>query len=151
MIDGVVIKPLTVHPDERGWLMEILRRDDPSFRGFGQVYVTAVFPGIVKGWHYHQHQWDHFAVVKGTVKLVMYDRREASPTRGEIVELYPGAHQPLLVGIPPEVAHGFKGVGTEEAIVINVPDQPYDAAHPDEFRIDPHGGEIEYDWSRSDG
>ncbi|MFQ5719024.1 MAG: dTDP-4-dehydrorhamnose 3,5-epimerase family protein [Acidobacteriota bacterium] len=151
MIDGVVIRDLEVHPDERGWLMEILRRDDPCFRGFGQVYATAVWPGVIKGWHYHRRQWDHFAVVSGTVKLVLFDRREDSATRGQVMEMYPGVHHPVLVAIPPEVAHGFKGVGTSEAIVINVPDQPYDPADPDEYRIDPTGEQIPYDWSRKDG
>jgi dTDP-4-dehydrorhamnose 3,5-epimerase len=151
VIHGVALKPLIVHPDERGWLMEILRRDEPSFRAFGQVYVTAVYPGVIKGWHLHRRQWDHFAVVRGTVRMVLYDGREDSPTRGEVMELYPGAHRPLLVTIPPQVAHGFKGVGTEEALVVNVPTEPYAAADPDEIRIDPHGGVIPYDWTRRDG
>jgi dTDP-4-dehydrorhamnose 3,5-epimerase len=149
-IDGVAIKRLKVHPDERGRLMEILRRDDPLFRQFGQVYVTTVFPGVVKGWHFHRRQWDHFAVVHGTVKMVLFDGRPESPTRGQVMELFPGVHEPLLVAIPPLVAHGFKGVGTAEAVVVNVPTEPYDHDEPDEHRIDPHSGEIPYDWSRRD-
>ncbi|MFQ5767538.1 MAG: dTDP-4-dehydrorhamnose 3,5-epimerase family protein [Acidobacteriota bacterium] len=101
MIEGVGIKSLVVHPDERGRLMEILRRDDEIFKGFGQVYVTSVYPGVVKGWHYHRRQWDQFAVVAGTVKMVLFDRREASATHGETMELYPGLDQPMLVAIPP--------------------------------------------------
>ncbi len=143
----MVLKPLVVHPDERGRLMEILRSDDPLFRQFGQVYVTTVYPGVVKGWHYHKRQWDHFAVVQGTVKMALFDLRPESATRGALMELFPGAHNPLLVAIPPLVAHGFKGVGTVEAVVVNVPTLPYDAASPDEHRIDPDSGEIPYDWS----
>jgi dTDP-4-dehydrorhamnose 3,5-epimerase len=147
VIEGVAIKSLVVHVDERGRLMEILRRDEPLFRGFGQVYVTTVHPGVVKGWHYHRRQWDHFAVVSGTVKMVLYDRRETSSTRGEIMELFPGEHRPMLVAIPPEVVHGFKGVGTREAVVVNAPTEPYDAAAPDEYRIDPATPDIPYDWA----
>lgn len=146
-IEGVAIKQLVVHPDDRGRLMEILRSDEPMYKQFGQVYVTTVFPGVVKGWHYHRKQWDHFAVVQGTVKMVLYDRRAGSPTHGELMELYPGLHAPMLVAIPPEVAHGFKGVGECEAVVVNVPTRPYDAGSPDEYRIDPSSGEIPYDWS----
>jgi dTDP-4-dehydrorhamnose 3,5-epimerase len=96
-IQGVLVTRLRVHVDERGRLMEILRRDDPAFRAFGQVYMTSVFQGVVKGWHYHREQWDHFAVVHGTVKMVLYDRRPDSASKGELMELYPGVHNPMLV------------------------------------------------------
>ncbi|MEM2982926.1 MAG: dTDP-4-dehydrorhamnose 3,5-epimerase, partial [Candidatus Bathyarchaeia archaeon] len=65
MIEGVRVKNLRVIPDERGRLMEILRSDDQIFRGFGQVYMTTAYPGVVKGWHYHKVQYDNMAVVKG--------------------------------------------------------------------------------------
>ncbi|MFH1537742.1 MAG: WxcM-like domain-containing protein, partial [bacterium] len=78
MIDGVKEKKLRVIPDERGFLMEMLRSDDPFFQKFGQVYLTAAYPGVVKGWHYHKKQTDHFIAVKGMMKVVLYDRREGS-------------------------------------------------------------------------
>ncbi|MBI4042726.1 MAG: dTDP-4-dehydrorhamnose 3,5-epimerase family protein, partial [Deltaproteobacteria bacterium] len=92
LIDGVVIKPLRVIVDERGRLMELLRRDDPFFEEFGQVYMTTAYPGVVKGWHYHKQQADHFAVVKGMIKLVLFDPREESPTKGLINEFFLGIH-----------------------------------------------------------
>jgi len=152
MIDGVIIKRAKVIADERGRLMEMIRCDEPDFfTGFGQVYMTTVYPGVVKGWHYHHLQDDNFAVVKGMIKLVLYDRRPDSPTFGEINQFFMGEHNPLLVHIPREVVHGFKGVGSDEAIIINLVTQPYNYQIPDEFRIDPHGGEIPYDWARKDG
>lgn len=151
MIHGTQVKPLKVIPDERGRLMEIMRCDDEHFSRFGQVYMTTAYPGVVKAWHYHHKQDDNFTVVKGMVKLVLYDRRPDSPTCGEIGEFFIGEHRPLLVHIPREVAHGFKAVGTEEAIIVNLVTEPYDYQNPDEFRIEPHGTEISYDWSRKDG
>ena len=151
MIFGVKTKVLKVIPDERGRLMEIMRCDDEHFSRFGQVYMTTAYPGVVKGWHYHHKQDDNLTVVKGMVKLVLYDRRPDSPTCGEISEFFIGEHRPLLVHIPREVAHGFKAVGTEEAIIVNLVTEPYDYQNPDEFRIEPHGTEISYDWSRKDG
>ena len=152
MIDGVNTKQAKVVTDERGRLMEMIRRDEPDFfTGFGQVYMTTAYPGVVKGWHYHHKQDDNFVVVRGMVKLVLYDRRFDSPTYGEIAQFILGEHNPLVVHIPREVAHGFKGIGTEEAIIINLVTEPYNYASPDEFRIDPHGGEIPYDWARKDG
>jgi dTDP-4-dehydrorhamnose 3,5-epimerase len=151
MIHEVVTKKLRVIPDERGRLMEILRSDDELFSKFGQVYMTTAFPGVVKGWHYHKKQTDHFSVVKGMIKLVLYDSRKDSPTQGEVNEFILGEHNPLLVKIPPLVFHGFKCVSEQEAICINVPTEVYDYDQPDEFRIDPHENDIPYSWERKDG
>ena len=149
-IEGVQTKPLRVIPDERGRLMEILRCDDPVFRRFGQIYMTSVYPGAVKAWHYHKTQYDNLAAVKGMVKLVLYDDRPASSTRGELMELFIGDHNPLLVQVPPSVYHGFKGLGAEESLVINCPTEPYNRSQPDEYRLDAHTPQIPYDWARKD-
>ncbi len=152
MIEGVVVKKLKVISDERGRLMEILRCDESDYlTKFGQVYMTTAYPGVVKGWHYHKLQDDNFAVVRGMIKLVLYDQRQTSLTHGEVNEYFIGEHNPVLVHIPKGIAHGFKGIGTKEAIIVNTVTEPYDYKNPDEFRIDPHTGEIPYDWSRKDG
>lgn len=151
MIEGVQIKTLRVIADERGRLMEILRCDDEMFQGFGQVYMTTAHPGVVKGWHYHKQQADNMAVVQGMMKIVLYDDREGSPTRGEVNEFFAGIHHPILVHIPPWVFHGFKCVSAEEAIVVNTPTEAYNYREPDEFRVDPHNNAIPYDWGRRDG
>ncbi|HWQ03453.1 MAG TPA: dTDP-4-dehydrorhamnose 3,5-epimerase family protein [Candidatus Nitrosotenuis sp.] len=147
MIDGVRTKALRVISDERGRLMEILRADDELFLRFGQVYMTTAYPGVVKGWHYHKKQVDHFAVVRGMIKLVLYDDRAGSTTRGQCNEFFLGTHNPLLVQIPAGVLHGFKCIGEEEAIVINCPTEVYRYDEPDEFRVDPFSKEIPYDWA----
>ncbi len=149
-IDGVNLKQLRVVPDERGRLMEILRCDDPIFKQFGQVYLTTVYPGVVKAWHYHRKQDDYIACVGGMLKLVLYDDREGSGTRGELMEFFIGEHNPLLVQVPAGVYHGFKAVGTEETLVINCPTEPYNREDPDELRLDAHTKEIPYDWARKD-
>ena len=150
LIEGVRTKRLKPIPDERGCLMEILRADDDLFLKFGQVYITTAYPGVVKAWHYHETQYDHFAVVKGMMKVVLYDPRPASPTRGRINEFFLGERNPLLVQIPPLVYHGFKCVGETEGIVINCTTEVYRAEAPDEFRIDPHDNDIPYRWERKD-
>ncbi len=147
MIAGVRVKSLRVIPDERGRLMEILRADDELFQKFGQVYMTTAFPGVVKGWHFHKKQTDNFAVVRGMIKLVLYDNREGSATRGQVDEFFLGEHNAQLVQVPPLVLHGFKCVSAEEAVVINCPTEPYNHKEPDEFRVDPASGEVPYDWA----
>lgn len=151
MIDGVAAKKLRVIPDERGRLLEILRADDELFSRFGQAYVTTAYPGVVKGWHYHKKQIDYFAVVKGMAKLVLYDNRDNSPTKGDINEFVIGEHNPVLVRIPTLVLHGFQCLSQEEAICINLPTEVYNYDQPDEFRVDPHRNDIPYAWERKDG
>ena len=121
MIQGVLTKSLKLIPDERGHLMEILRNDDAIFEKFGQVYKTTAYPGVVKGWHYHKVQSDNMVVVKGMMKIVLYDSREDSPTKGEVNEFFVGEQNNILVHIPPYVYHGFKCISTEPARADEVP------------------------------
>jgi len=151
LIDGVRTKTLRLIPDERGWLMEILRSDDPDyFQKFGQVYVSATYPGVVKAWHYHKHQIDNFACVSGMVKLVLVDTREGSPTKGAINEFFLGTQNPTLVRVPNLVYHGWKCISTEVSTVVNVPTELYRYDDPDEYRLEAHGT-LPYDWARKDG
>ena len=151
MIDGVKTKRLRVIPDERGRLLEILRADDELFQQFGQVYITTTYPHVVKAWHFHKIQTDNIAVVKGMLKLALYDPREGSPTKGEVNEFYIGEHNPLLIQIPKEVYHGWMCISEEESIAINIPTEVYRYDAPDEHRIHPHDNDIPYDWKRKDG
>jgi dTDP-4-dehydrorhamnose 3,5-epimerase len=151
MIDGVKIKPLKVFPDERGRLMEILRRDDDLFLDFGQVYMTTTYPGVVKAWHKHSKQTDNLVCLSGMLRVALYDGREGSRTKGKIDEFYIGVHNPLLIQVPAGVYHGWMCVSSEEAIVVNIPTEVYDYEHPDEQRLDAYQNSIPYDWRRRDG
>jgi len=151
MIQGVRTKVLRVIPDERGRVMEILRADDDLFLKFGQVYITTTYPQVVKAWHYHKVQTDHICALQGMIKLVLYDSREGSPTKGEINEFFMGVHNPLLVQVPKEIYHGWKCISEKEAVIINIPDEVYLYSAPDEYRLPPHGKEVPYDWARRDG
>lgn len=147
MIDGVKIKNLKVFPDERGRVIEILNTNDELFTKFARVIMTTVYPNIIKAWHYHEKTIDNFTAIKGMIKLVVYDSREDSPTKGEINEFFIGEHNPLLVQIPTKVPHGFKGIGIEEAIVIGICTELHDPKNPDQINIDPHSNNIPYKWA----
>jgi len=146
MIEGVVIKRLTRHVDERGYVMEILRRDEELFRQFGQAYVSACFPGIIKAWHCHRLQFDYFCCLSGNLKVGLYDDRPESGTCGETQAVVIGALSPAVVCIPPLVWHGFSAVGGETAIVLNLPTEPYNPREPDELRRDPFDPDIPFQW-----
>jgi dTDP-4-dehydrorhamnose 3,5-epimerase len=151
MIDGVKVKELKVIPDDRGSLMEMMRSDDPDFQKFGQVYMTTVYPGVVKAWHYHKKQTDHFVCVSGMAKVALYDDREGSPTRGETNTFVIGWQRQRMVIIPPGVYHGFTPAGPEPANIINIPTELFVYDEPDEFRRPFDDAEIGYDWSVKNG
>ena len=151
MIKGVNVKPLRVIPDERGWLMEILRSDDKEFTKFGQVYVTTAYPGVVKAWHMHKKQTDNFTCITGMMKVVLYDSRKNSSTYKEINEFFVGKNNQILITVPPLVYHGFKALGTETAYFLNVPTEVYQYKKPDEYRLPPDTKEIPYDWVLTPG
>lgn len=150
-ISGVLTKRLIVHPDERGRLFEILRADDEIFSKFGQVYITTANPGVIKAWHYHKIQTDNFCCVVGKARLVLYDPRVDSPTRGALCEFEIGPQNLELVMIPPGVYHGFQCISDTEAIMINIPTEPYSHQRPDEYRLDPFAADVPYSWPKHAG
>ncbi len=148
LIDGVKIKVLKIIPDERGRLMEILRRDDDIFTEFGQVYITTAYPGVVKAWHAHRFQDDNITVIKGMAKIVLCDLREGSSTYKKINEFFVGDYNPVLIHIPKLIWHGFKCISENECIVLNIPTNVYNYEKPDELRLPYNTPEIPYDWER---
>lgn len=150
LIEGVKVKALKVLSDERGKLMEILRSDDSFFERFGQAYVTVCKPKVVKGWHYHKLQVDHFVCLQGRAKVVLYDARTDSKTHKMFNEFFMGWDNPILLKIPTYVYHAFTAVENEEAMILNIPTELYNYSQPDEFRADPFTSEIPYDWGNVD-
>lgn len=148
-IDGIEIKMLKRIPDERGTIYHMLRADDPFFEKFGEIYFSSVYPGVIKGWHIHTAMTLNYAVIKGMIKLVLYDDRTEAPTRGNLMEVFMGERNYLLVKIPAMIWNGTKGVGTCEAVIANCATLPHD---PGEImRKDPFTPEIPYDWSLQNG
>jgi dTDP-4-dehydrorhamnose 3,5-epimerase len=147
-IDGVIIKELKRFPDERGTVMHVLKATEPEFKGFGEVYCSSVYPGVVKGWHIHSEITLNYVVLTGMIKFVLYDERKDSPTNGRVQEIYMGEQNYVRVTVPPGIWSGFKGIGAEPALVCNVIDKPHDPSEA--RRCDPHDNRIPYVWTRKD-
>ena len=143
-IEGVVVKPLKKIPDERGCIYRMLRNDDPVFEKFGEIYFSVIYPAVIKGWHLHEKMTLNYAVIQGMIKLILYDNRENSPTKGNLMELFIGEENYCLVKIPPKIWNGFKGIGTKPAIVANCATLPHDPSEME--RLDPFSDKIPYDW-----
>jgi len=144
MINGVIITPLKKILDERGKVMHMMRSDSANFQGFGEIYFSCVHPGAIKGWHIHKEMVLNYAVPYGNIKLVLYDDRDTSSTRGGLQEIFLGADNYCLVTVPPLVWNGFKGIGQEMAIVANCSSIPHRADEID--RLDPFDPLITYRW-----
>jgi len=123
--------------------MHMLRRDDPHFVEFGEIYFTSIYRAVIKGWHRHVDMTLNYACPWGRVKLVMYDDREGSPTRGVLMELFLGPDDYSLVVIPPMVWNGMKGMD-DVSLIANCATHPHDPVRTE--RRDPFTDAIPYDW-----
>lgn len=149
MIDGVKVIPLKQILDERGKIMHMLRSDDPHFEKFGEIYFSFIHSGVIKGWHIHRKMTLNYAVPVGKVKIVLYDDREDSSTRGEIMEIFTGPENYQLIRIPPLVWNGVKGIAEGTSIIANCATLPHDPGEIE--RLSPFDKKIPYDWSLKHG
>ncbi len=146
-IHDVVVKQLATHSDDRGYFREIVREDDHLLRKFGQSSITKTYPGVIKAFHWHNDQDDLWYVVDGMARVVLYDRRAGSPTKGVTQVIYAGEDNPLLILIPTGLAHGYQVLGHKPVVLFYHVTQVYDPKHPDEQRIPFDDPEIGFDWS----
>lgn len=144
MINGVQIIPLKRIPDERGTIMHMLRATDPHFQQFGEIYFSTIYKDVIKGWHLHREMTLNYACIHGRIKLVLFDDREDSSTRGELMEIFLGPDNYSLVIIPPEIWNGFKGMFDPVSIVANCCTHAHDPSRSS--RLDPFDNHIPYNW-----
>ncbi|MFS1512933.1 dTDP-4-dehydrorhamnose 3,5-epimerase family protein [Chengkuizengella sp. SCS-71B] len=147
-MDEIEIMSLKKVTNEKGFLMEVQRNDDAEFPGFGQAYITATNPGVIKAWYRHRKQIDQITLIRGELLLVLYDTRENSISFNQIKEIYIVEKDPLLVQIPPGVWHGFKTLSNDPAILLHMNNIAYDFENKDEDRLLPNDKTIPYKWER---
>ncbi|MFA6427523.1 MAG: dTDP-4-dehydrorhamnose 3,5-epimerase family protein [Candidatus Magasanikbacteria bacterium] len=143
-IDGVVIKKIEAIPDERGAIYHMLRSDETLFEKFGEIYFSKAYPGVIKGWHLHKEMTLNYSVVMGLIKLVLYDDRPESPTKGGVMEIFMGEDNRMLIKIPPHVWNGYKTIGTQSSILANCATLPHTPGEME--RLDPLHNNIPYSW-----
>lgn len=119
MISDIIITPLKIIPDNRGKVMHMLRNDSKIYQGFGEIYFSTIFYNSIKAWHLHKESTLNYVCVSGKVKLVLYDDRNDSKTKGEYQELILSPTKYFLVTIPKNIWNGFKGIQEGESIIAN--------------------------------
>lgn len=147
MIDGVEVKKLVTHCDDRGFFREILRDDDNFLVKFGQTSVTTTYPGVIKAFHWHKRQDDIWYVASGMARVVLHDMRDNSRTKGETDVIFAGENNPVLIKIPIGVAHGYQVIGNTPVVLFYHTTESYNPADPDEERIAFDDPKIGFDWS----
>jgi dTDP-4-dehydrorhamnose 3,5-epimerase len=151
LIEGILIEPLQIYPDDRGFFCELARLGKglaskmlPDEQRKIQVSLTLTYPGTIKAIHYHSEQSDLWAPVSGMVQVFLYDLRRNSSTFGAINTIFAGRFQPWEILIPPGVAHGYKALGVEPIQLLYFTDRHYNPA--DELRLPYDHPDIAYDW-----
>lgn len=147
MIDGVLVKKMQVFHDDRGFLMEVLKDGEPLFQNIKQTTFTIAYPGTIKAFHWHKKQYDMWFFTSGAAQVVLYDLREDSPTHKETNVFYMGETNPMLLSIPPGVAHGYRVLGQNPAALFYHTTEAYDPSNPDEERIPHDDPSIGFDWT----
>ncbi len=159
-VQGVMVKTLKLHADQRGHFTEQLKRGDLDDEGreflpehgFAQMSRSLAYarggnpPELIKAFHWHHRQWDYWDMVGGDVRIALVDLRQESPTRGKIQVVIAGEHSPKVVAIPPLVAHGYQLLSLRDALLCYYVTEPYRAADPDEGRIPWNDARIGFDW-----
>lgn len=147
MIEGVKLKKLVRHSDDRGFFMEILRDDDDLLKRFGQASLSKTYPGVIKAFHYHQRQDDLWFFPVGNAQVVLHDLRKNTSTKGRTDVFYLGEDNPGLLLIPKGVAHGYRVLGQEPAVIVYFTTESYHSEDPDELRVPWDDSEIGFDWT----
>ena len=144
MIHDVKITPLKILSDSRGSVMHMMRNDSKIFESFGEIYFSTIFKDSIKAWHLHKESTLNYVCIKGAVKLVLFDERPESPTKGKYQEINLSPKNYFLVTIPPNIWNGFKGLYEPESIIANCADVPHKANEIN--RMHPTDKSIPYDW-----
>lgn len=146
MIEGVKIKRITKHCDDRGFFAELVRNDEQFLKRFGQASMSMSYPGVIKAFHYHEKQDDLWFFPSGNAQVVLYDLRKGSTTEGKTDVYYMGEENQILLLIPKGVAHGYRVLGEKQATIIYFTTESYNPANPDEKRIPWDDPEIGFHW-----
>ena len=144
MIHDIKITPLKTISDNRGKVMHMLRTDSQVFKKFGEIYFSTIYHQSIKGWHLHKESVLNYVCIKGKVKLVLFDNRKESSTKGVYQELILSPEDYFLVTIPPNIWNGFKGLDRAESIIANCLTLPHD--EKEMVRKDPFDENFSYKW-----
>ncbi len=119
-VKGVIVQKIEPFRDHRGWLAEFYREDETPYRPV-MSYISMTRPGVTRGPHEHAEQTDYFCLV-GRFRIYLWDNRPESATRG-MRQVIDTEGDPHVVIVPPRVVHAYRNIGSNDGLVINLPDR----------------------------
>lgn len=149
-IENVSVREVRHVPRDHGVITEIFRPEwDPTGLPVVHVYQSRLFSGALGAWSCHRRSTDRLFVSQGHLKIVLYDDRDDSKSKGQIMEMHAGDVRPCLVVVPPGIWHGLQNLGHDDALVLNFPTEAYNYKDPDHYRLPYDSAEIPYQWNVS--
>tara|TARA_B110000438_G_C15719355_1_gene609070 strand:- start:574 stop:1014 length:441 start_codon:yes stop_codon:yes gene_type:complete len=144
MIEGIQIIKKKVISDDRGKILHMLRSDEKNFTKFGEIYFSYAYPKKIKAWHLHKKMTLNYVAAFGKIKIVLYDDRAESKTKGEIQEIFLSNENHELISIPPMIWNGFASADDNVAVLANCSDIPHDKSEIVRLNFD--DPKFPYDW-----
>ena len=144
MIDGVIISQKKQIVDDRGKIMHMLRNDDEIFRAFGEIYFSCIYENKIKAWHLHKKMTLNYSVIYGKIRLVLFDDRDESRSKGLVQEIILSPDHHCVVTVPPLIWNGFVSLSSGTSILANCSDMPHDINEI--IRKDFNDKSIPYKW-----
>ena len=149
LIADVEIKEVKAVPTGYGHLIEVFRTDwFAESEAVNQIFLTHIAPGSISAWHLHEVTTDRLFVSEGMMRIVLYDNRSGSPTRGLINQFRFGLTRPALIVVPPKVWHGVENCSSGSAVLINAVSRAYQYEDPDHWRLPSNSPDIPFDFHK---
>ncbi|MBX4189980.1 dTDP-4-dehydrorhamnose 3,5-epimerase family protein [Candidatus Parcubacteria bacterium] len=147
MIEGIIIKKVVKHGDERGFFAELIKSGEDTFHEVLQTSYSETKPGVIKAWHIHDY-WEVWCIIKGKAQVVLHDMRKDSPTKGQTDVIITGEDNMMVIAIPGEVAHGYKPLGDTPMGIIYHASEAYNPNNITIRTIPFDDPKINFDWQR---
>ena len=148
MIDGVQHVRFAPYGDKRGVFRETFRAEWFPHVDWSNIQANRSDSdaNVLRGLHYHHHQFDYWLTPRGYIRVALCDLRANKSTfrSVEIVEMRGDSLSGLL--IPPGVAHGF--LTLTEATVNYIVSNYYDGK--DEYGVAWDDPDLDVPWEAED-
>jgi dTDP-4-dehydrorhamnose 3,5-epimerase len=142
-IKGVMVTPEKQINHPQGNIFHVIKKSSKGFAGFGEAYFSTVLRGETKVWKKHTSMTLNFVVPVGEIRIVVFDDRKESPTKGNFLDITLGPKNYRRLTIPPGLWVAFSGGGSGLNLLLNIADIEHD---PDETERKENLSDIEYTW-----
>jgi dTDP-4-dehydrorhamnose 3,5-epimerase len=149
LIEGVLMHKMRNVMKDNGYLTEIFREEWEEGAEIKHIFQETLNPGEITAWHCHQNTTDRLFASLGSLKIVLYDARKESSTRGLLNVFRVGTAHPHLIVVPPGIWHGVMNIGPEISLIVNITDKVYEYESPDHWRLDEDTDQIPYSFRKS--